>query len=104
MRGPALWLSGLAVSVALHAGAALLLPGLWAPEPVEDQPMPEAKLEMTSYEVAHADAVPQATEGEAAPEAAAKGAVARQDAVPVTRAEPALPKAADHWRHQPAHH
>ncbi|MCC0046474.1 MAG: DUF4384 domain-containing protein [Rhodobacteraceae bacterium] len=94
MRGPALWLSGLAVSVALHAGAALLLPGLWAPEPVEDQPMPEAKLEMTSYEVAHADAVPQATEGEAAPEAAAKGAVARQDAVPVTRAEPARPKAA----------
>lgn len=89
MRGPALWLAGGTASLALHAAAVLMLPGLWAPDPVEDQPMPEAKLEMTTYEVAHADAVPKTAEGEAAAQAAATGVMARQDAVPVVRAEPA---------------
>ncbi len=93
MRGPALWLSGVAISAALHAGAALLLPGLWAPEPVEDQPMPEAKLELTSYEVARGQAIPQEAEGEAAPEAAASGTRAQSDAVPLERARPAEPRA-----------
>ncbi|MCV2869211.1 DUF4384 domain-containing protein [Defluviimonas sp. WL0002] len=92
MRGVAPWLLGGSVSLAFHGAAVLVLPGLWAPDPVEDQPMPEAKLEMTTYEVARGEAVPREAEGEAAPEANTTGVRARQDVVPVVRAEPFAPE------------
>lgn len=57
MRGGALWGAGALTSLAAHAGAAALL--VWAinPSPVEDQPKPQTKLNMTTYQVARSQAV-----------------------------------------------
>lgn len=64
MRGAGLWGAGTVASVASHAVAAALL--IWAikPGPVEDQPKPQTKLNMTTYQVARSaakEATPEMT-------------------------------------------
>ena len=56
MRGGALWSAGTVISGVAHLGAAALL--VWAikPGPVEDQPKPQTKLNMTTYQVPRSQA------------------------------------------------
>lgn len=93
-RQALIWAAGLAASAALHAGAAAAL--IWAvrPDPVEDQPTPQTRMEVQAYQVDRTRAQQATPDGEDLASADTKGASLDQGAIPQSRAQPA-PVAAD---------
>lgn len=89
-----LWAAGLAASLALHAGGAMLWTLAWDPDSPEAQATPESQLEFETLDAPRQEAVAREPETEAAEEAAAEGAALAPGAVPQSRAAPLPPPGA----------
>lgn len=88
MRAAVTWGAGLALSVVAHAGMAAVL--LWAiqPEPVQDQPVPETRMQLSAYQVERSEARPAEPQAETAQAGETTGNTLSQGAIPQSRAEP----------------
>ncbi|KIC06510.1 hypothetical protein RA19_25375, partial [Leisingera sp. ANG-M1] len=83
---PAIWAQGLAASALVHAaGAGALLISL-VPDPVPHQPNPESALNLQAHRIPRSEAVPQAAEGEQAPESEAQSQGLNAGAIPQSAA------------------
>ncbi|WP_291730276.1 DUF4384 domain-containing protein [Leisingera sp. F5] len=92
-RAPGIWALGLAASALVHAaGAGALLISL-VPDPVPQQPNPESSLNLQAHRIPRSQAVPQAAEGEQAPESEAKSQGLSAGAIPQSNARPQAPQA-----------
>jgi hypothetical protein len=94
MNGVLLWTTGIALSLALHAGVLIAVPRAFAPEPVADQPMPRSEMRVQTEAVAQSEstAIPPPADVMAAGDT--QGANLSQNVIPQSRAT-AAPVAAD---------
>ncbi|MEO6299429.1 MAG: hypothetical protein ABIV25_10075, partial [Paracoccaceae bacterium] len=83
------WSLGLIVSLATHAGAAVLMAVMLQPDPVVDQPLPKSQLRIETQEVAQSQATAQAPKETAAVAASATGAQVSAGEVPQSSAKAA---------------
>lgn len=87
-QGPAIWALGLATSAVLHLGAGAGLMAALQPEAVENQPVPESRLNVQAQQVSRSEATQRMPQSEAAepatPDATAlaTGAIPQSSAVP----------------------
>ncbi|KIC14351.1 hypothetical protein RA20_20615, partial [Leisingera sp. ANG-Vp] len=72
------------------AGAGALLISL-VPDPVPQQPNPESSLNLQAHRIPRSEAVPQAAEGEQAPESEAQSQGLNAGAIPQSAAKPHAP-------------
>ncbi|KIC24032.1 hypothetical protein RA24_20840, partial [Leisingera sp. ANG-M6] len=92
-RAPAIWALGLAASALVHAaGAGALLISL-TPDPLPQQPTPESSLNLQAHRIPRSEAVPQAAEGEQAPESQAQSQGLAAGSIPQSKALPKAPAA-----------
>lgn len=92
--GARLWLAAAAASLACHAALGLLVATATRPEPLSQQPAPQARLMLAAYDVQRADAVAARPASPAAPEAEVAAAALSQDAIPRVAAALRKPVAA----------
>jgi hypothetical protein len=92
MNTSLLWTSGIALSVALHAGILVAVPRAFAPEPVADQPIPRSEMQVETQAVARSEssAIPPPADSAAATSAA--GANLAQGSIPQSRATATPPE------------
>ena len=86
------WAIGLTASVAVHLGAGAVLLAALQPEPVDDQPVPESRLNVEAQQVARSEAQQQAPPAEAADSQDAQGTALGVGALAQSVAEPVSPQ------------
>ena len=89
----ATWVPSIALSVAVHTGAAALVLAMLDPRPVLDTPLPKSELRIETQAVAQSTATAAEAAGEVTQTASAKGATLSQGMVPQSRAEATRPAA-----------
>lgn len=82
------WAAGLAGSLVANAGLAGFVWAALLPDPLLDQPTPEAQLDVDAYTLDRDAAVERPTEGEALEEARPDGATLDPGAIPQSQASP----------------
>jgi len=80
------WIIGIGASAGLHAAVALVVPVLWAPQPVDPQPRPETRMQIETQEVARSETTAVEPEGDPARQSEASGAALSQESIPQSRA------------------
>ena len=93
MTSPAIWMLGLAGSIAAHAGAAALVAVTMDPRPTPDQPPPQSELRIETQDVTRSKAIPEPPRDTPANPASAKGTTANPGQVPASKAAALPPKA-----------
>ncbi len=86
MRVPFIWGTALLCSVALHALAGLVLLRSVDPDPVNEQPVPETRMQLSAHKVTQSTAVEAQPETTTAQSEDAAGAQVQQGAIPQSSA------------------
>ncbi len=87
------WSVGLAASLGLHVAAGFALLASLTPKEVQDQPMPETRMEMVAHTLDRSEARVAEPEVDPAAQSEATGAGLEGGAIPSSRAETAQPQA-----------
>lgn len=86
MNSVTVWGLGLAISVALHAGALVVIPHAFSAEPIVDQPLPRSEMRVETQAVARSESSAVAPPSDPAAVAPSTGANLSQGAIPQVRA------------------
>ena len=80
------WIISIGASTGVHAAVAVLLPVLWAPDPLDSQPRPTTTMQIETQEVARSETTAVEPEGDPARQSEASGAALSQESIPQSRA------------------
>ncbi len=86
------WPVAIGASAAVHASVAVGLLAISDPNPVDQQPVPKAQIEMAAHAVRKSEATAAEPDSEAASEAEGESAQLGSEAVPVSDASPIAPE------------